>query len=188
MNWIGKYIRAHCRKGNPKCDGCVRKCPGKEKIAEACHISADLVGIVRAGGITHPRIADSIAYFTGASAAQRDSIVDLQHRGTWKPGQRPKRRVKIIDANEKKPQIRHVVAVVAVDALGNEAGRFDSVSEAAERLSTSTSLISARCMRVSKAKHNEFNKFSLTFRYAQEWDMMTPEQRAEDMRQFYDRR
>lgn len=181
MNWIGEWIRECCPLKNPKCRGCLLPhCPGKDKLAEKCKCSPELIGILRSGGKTLPVFADRVAYHTGATAEQRDSIVLERHRGTWTPGQKPG---SIPVKKEPKAKPENVKAVVALDKLGKEIARFSSVRDAAERLETSTSVVSSRCLRQIKKVRNEFNALGMTFRHAREWDRMTPEERLEDMKQ-----
>lgn len=183
MNWIGEWIRGSCPKNRPDCDHCIEaRCPGKDKLAQKCKCSPELIGILRKGGKTLPVFADRVARCTRATAEQRDSIVLEKHRGTWQPG---KKSAKQPAEKEKKRESAFVKGVVALDKLGNEIGRFRSVREAAERLETSTSVVSSRCLRQIKKVRNEFNALGMTFRHAAEWDRMTSEARAEDMKQIH---
>ena len=74
--------------------------------------------------------------------------------------------------NEKK-------AVVVVDMRGKERARYTSVAEASTFERTSDTRVSQRCSRHVK---REFSRGCVTtFRFASEWDAMTPEQRREDV-------
>ena len=185
MHWLKKY-RMDNRLSREQLAAKIRKPARPNKPETGIGCSAVLIEILESGdpkrGITHPEIANRIAEVTGATAEQRDSIVLEKHRGTWQPG---KKSAKQPAEKEKKRESAFVKGVVALDKLGNEIGRFRSVREAAERLETSTSVVSSRCLRQIKKVRNEFNALGMTFRHAAEWDRMTSEARAEDMKQIH---
>lgn len=69
--------------------------------------------------------------------------------------------------------------VVMVDRTCRELGRFTSIAEAEKSTHVSDTTISNRCAHVLKREWTP--QFPFTFRYAEEWDAMTPEQRREDV-------
>ena len=132
---------------------------------------------------THPRIADAIAIACGATAEQRDSIVDEKHRGTFDPSkyshitkQTVNQPVKP-EIHEYKPGGEH--AVVKVDHDGNIIRRYKSLTMAAYYEDNMTrEAIRARCRRRVRG---EFGKWIYTYRFAEEWDKMTRIEKLRDL-------
>lgn len=181
MNFIGEYMAERCHLAEVKCEGCLHNCAGKEELAKKFRCSTDLVGILRAGGITHPNIANRIAEKMGLSAEERDRLVHKRHRGTWRPGGRNKKRISRDDKKEG-PLPYNRMEVVVLDRLGGEIARYPCLQEAAERIGISVSVVSNRCRRM-KMVQDEFSACGFTFRRAEEWDAMTEEERREDLKQ-----
>ena len=139
--------------------------------------------------VTHPRIADRIVAATGGTAEQRDSIVAKEWRGKPSPpapemdeeylsrafpeapAPRPRRTGKRVAHNAR--------AVVQLDRNGTELGRFAHVQEAAMELGLGDGYIRCRCRRVRT--FGWAFKHGYTFRFADEWDAMSPEERLEDL-------
>lgn len=145
--------------------------------------SATLIGIVESGGIIQVDIADQIAAITGATAKQRDSMVHESRRSGWTPPQ-PKRRAEF----EMKPQPLcldvipdHARRVVQIDMFGNEIARFESGLAAANASGCSSATVSVRCNRGLSSGTGEFRNRDHTWRFAEEWDAMSHEERAADM-------
>jgi len=157
------------------------------------------------GYITHPKIADLIATVCRATPEQRDMIVHEKHRGKWKgPGSLKRgdlirQRYALPPSPEGKaegepkphawrdnPSATSVKAkrkkiddchrpIVAVDAVGRVVARYDQARVAAYKNGYSRTSIIARCNRRVFAEFN--NGIERTFRFADEWDEMTPEAR-----------
>ena len=132
---------------------------------------------------THPNIADLIAEACGATAEQRDSIVDPMHRGTWSGDGVPK----ILDyvpvafrakANETEKKYVKGREIVRIDRGGNVTGRFVSLVQAAEENHVSIDVVE---MRVKRYISGEFDFRGFSFRYADEWDRYSQERRRADM-------
>lgn len=125
---------------------------------------------------TVPKLADLIAEACGATAQQRDRLVLKRYRGTWKPTGRPR---PVATAAAPPPRPAGIRAVVCVDRLGDVVQRFPSGQEAARRFSCTTDTVGRRCRR--QVETNEFGTLGLTFRFADEWDRMSPEERRQDL-------
>lgn len=69
--------------------------------------------------------------------------------------------------------------VVVIDEHGNERGRYGSTYIAADAEFVSQRTVVYHCRR--KAKNEFHGQLDVTFRYADEWDAMTPEQRLKDV-------
>ena len=137
------------------------------------------------GGVTHPLIANDIADYTGATIAQRDSIVHKKHWGTWKPDPHRKIRRKkvmvkpvpppatwkdeILGMTEKTDQRKEKGrAVYAVDKDGKIVRVYHSLATASLQTGVDKSAIYARCNK--RLAENEFLVNEITFRYADEYD------------------
>lgn len=135
---------------------------------------------------TVPKLANLIAETCGATAAQRDALVLKAYRGTWKPtprkrGAPPPALDLLTPALPKIPALPGSGArpVVAVDRVGRAFKRFSSVKNAVYSLNISQEVISRRCHRMVMG--DEFKLLGFTLRFADEYDRMTPEERAEDV-------
>ena len=156
--------------------------------------------------VTHPNLADAIAAVCGATPEQRDSIVSEQYRGTWKPGANDKRLVdkaiwkavgKIssdIDAGAFMRQTakkstnrvdnRSCVllrTIAKVDMYGHIIETYDTVVQAGKANNIGEKFIRNRCKRKVKDTPPSGIKPMFTFRYLDEWDKMTIEQRLADL-------
>ena len=164
-------------------------------------VSAQLIHMLeeQKDAVTHPHIADCIAAVCGATAKQRDMIVHRIHRGEWVPTDETRNLAKeankanigyTVDApaaRKRKPPANKR-AVVKVDICANIVDRFSSVSDAAKEAETRKANIRSRCQR--RVVH-EFRRYRdnngnyimriFTYRYADEWDSMTREQRIADV-------
>ena len=147
-----------------------------EPVLEAV-ISDSLIHYLERGknAITHPRIANLIAEVCGATAEQRDMIVDEKHRGTWSPEET----ITVI-RREQSEASKHngSKAVVKVDRHGNTLDWYESVAEAVRKQTMNDSAIRARCKRKVQS---EFVDAPYTFRYASEWDAMTAAEKRQDV-------
>ena len=187
MHWLKEY-RMENRLSREQLAAKIRK-PGKPNRPEtAIGCSAVLIEILESGdprrGITHPEIANRIAEVTGATAAQRDSIVHAKHRGTWTP----KRKQKAEPPKEKEPTAvapgtapENARMVVRIDWGGYETGRYISQSDAALATGCSVMTVHNRCARKLKPGTAEFRPYGYTFRYAEEWDAMDETARMADL-------
>lgn len=127
---------------------------------------------------TVPRLADLIAECCGATAAQRDELVLKKYRGTWKP---PKdNRPRLPEKREEKPRYTwgNGRAVVVIDPEGNEIRRHHSANTAGAWVGISGDSVNRRCNRETNCW--EFGICKVSFRWADEFDRMTPEERARD--------
>lgn len=127
---------------------------------------------------TIPKLADLIAECCGATAAQRDELVLKKYRGTWKP---PKdNRPRLPEKREEKPRYiwGNGRAVVVIDQLGNEIRRHPSAVMAAGWVGISSDSVNRRCNRETNCW--EFGICKVSFRWADEYDAMSPEERARD--------
>ena len=138
-------------------------------------------------GITHPGIAEKIIDVVGGTQEQYDSIVHEIHRGK-RPMKKRRRRQEPEREKMLKPQPLsfgtippNARMVVKLDAYGNELERYASINEAAVDIQCSAASVHKRCHR-RIANEIEFNNYGCTFRFADEWDSMNPQQRADDMR------
>ena len=132
------------------------------------------------GGVTHPAIADRIADITGATPQQRDMLVNPIHRGSYKP--RPAKphgpKQPGGNADESSSKTR---AVVQIAISGSEIARFPSESAAAKAAGCCRATVCNRVKRDIGNKTNEFATYGYTWRFADEWDAMTIEERLRDM-------
>ena len=206
--WIGEYMaregigaaelaaraREYDKMANPKAPG---------RITEAL---IELLEMKRGYGVTLPRFANAIAAVCGATSAQRDMIVDERHRGKWTPNEKVRARAEeavrrvilrrygrrnratVTQAEPEKrdeaplqTHVSNIKPVVMVDACGQVVRRFDSVKNAAAYCGTSTDAVGRRARR--EIIENELRQFNgYTFRFTAEWEAMTDEQRAEDLK------
>lgn len=181
MHWLEKF-----RSKFKRLDG--GRGISREELADMVKLkhgkcSAALIGIIESGGITQVNIADQIAAATGASKAQRDSMVHESRRSGWMP-QQPRRRAEL----KLKPQPLsldvipdHARRVVAIDMFGNEIARYESGLAAASASGCSSATVSIRCNRGLSSGMGEFKNRDHTWRFAEEWDAMSHEERAADM-------
>lgn len=143
--------------------------------------SEALIGILEGGGITHPLIADRIADVTGATSAQRDILVHKMHHGTYRPQKaqkrEPRKNLAPTDPDYKPVNARQVVRI---DVL-LQAKRFASIREAAAAEGCNAETVRVRCDRALTVKQKELMVRDHTWRYADEWDSMSQDQRLEDM-------
>lgn len=129
------------------------------------------------GAVTHPNIADRIADYTGATSEQRDTMVHSIHYGTYKPftvGPPP------FNADMDGPIPFNSRGVVALDRCGNELARFPHRRATCMAVGCSDQTVRNRCIRKS-ANFDEFELLEMTFRFSEEWDAMTEEERIADM-------
>lgn len=141
--------------------------------------------------VTHPNIANLLAEACGATAEQRDSIVAKKWRGEWKGDGIPRclkgcewALGKAKEKIEPMPKVswRHGVAgrrsIVKIDANGNVLERYVSLTQATALCGQSMNSIGERAR---KCVRNEFIPGGHSFRFAEEWDKLTPEERRKDM-------
>lgn len=134
------------------------------------------------GGVTHPAIADRIADITGATPQQRDMLVNPIHRGSYKPKPpKPEKPAKKEPMRPGEPAV-NARAVVQISLSGAEIARFPSAYAAALAVGCDHSVVYRRVARATSSKTNEFAIYGCTWRYAEEWDAMTLEERLRDMR------
>ena len=78
------------------------------------------------------------------------------------------------------PEIKRPVVQIGKDFA--EAARYATPAAAAAAMNVSLRIITVRCDRKVSDETDEFIRYQNTWRYADEWDSMTPEQRMEDMK------
>lgn len=180
MNWIATWCADRCELGKV-CDNCYEmSCVPRRNIANSAKCSEHLIWILmnENGAVTHPNIANAIAEFTGATAEQRDEIVHKRHHGTWKPdptrAPAVRNRVSIAESGAK--------AVVVIDRLGCVVERFPMLVQAAKRFGCSPGVISNRCNGVRFGK-DEFVPYGLSFRFEEDWNRLTLEERIKNIKE-----
>jgi hypothetical protein len=189
MHWLEKWRRDFQRKdggtgiGRDELAKMIHKPGTYANPASEINCSAVLIAILEGGGITHPEIANRIADITGATAQQRDMLVHEIHRGTYVPGAKENRtksgkRPAPTDPGYKPANAREVVRI---DIFGRTE-RYASVLDAAHAAGCSAGTVQTRCRRALSAKTNEFLIRDHTWRYADEWEAMTPEAQMDDLR------
>lgn len=127
---------------------------------------------------THPRIADAIATACHATPEQRDTIVDKEHRGTWKMQQLFTTTMTPVEKNVNTHKPGYERPIVKIDVQGRVVARYTSLTAAENCEDLGRDSIRVRCKREVKS---EFNGRKYTFRFAEEWDKMTNEQKLEDL-------
>lgn len=173
MHWLEKWRKEHQMS--------------REMLAQQVGVSEQVIWMAenQNGFKTHPLIADSIADYTGATSAQRDSIVHEKHHGTYKPNPRAKR-YGTGGAQQARPKVQKKLPerriIVAVNRDCVELGRYPSLVAAAEAHEIGTmQSVADRCKRKLSPRANEFLPRGVTFRYADEWDAMPEWLRKDDM-------
>lgn len=156
--------------------------------------------------VTHPNLANAIAAVCGATPEQRDSIVAEEYRGTWTPGANDKQLVNkaIWKVTGKIPSDMDVSMMVKqtankqtnymanhsciqfrtiakVDMYGHIIETYDTVKKASIANNIGEKFIRNRCKRNVKDTPPSGIKPMFTFRYLDEWDKMTREQRLADL-------
>lgn len=181
MHWLERY-RMRYRRGDGR-RGISRKelaqmvqtrgRSGKPESAIGC--SELLIGILEMGGVTHPEIANRIAEVTGATPRQRDMLVNKIHRGKW-PDDTKNAAKKYVGAHGG----NNAREVVRIDRQGFETGRYASGNAAGVAMGIRGSCVNSRCHRRC-TKVSEFETYGCTWRFADEWDAMSPEERFADV-------
>lgn len=148
------------------------------------------------GYMTHHKIAAKIAEVTGATAEQYDSIVTEAHRGEYKPPAAVRRKTRgqakaalprtgadqaAAEAKPVKP--KKIRQIVKIDRNAKEVCRYDRLYTAAAAEEASSETIKKRCKRRYGSQHLEFGSGNrrYTYRYGDEWDAMTEEERRKDI-------
>lgn len=170
MHWLKAWREAHGIE--------------REDFARLVEVSEPLIAILEnQNGITHPLIADTIADCTGATSAQRDSLVHKKHHGTYKPNPRHSAE-KLQKRRLKKTTPANTRAIVALNIAGDIDGIYDSADDAAAaHAPCSVRSVLNRCERKMGEKTDEFYPYFVTFRFLDEWSCMTQDQRDVDMAQ-----
>lgn len=180
MHWLTKWRREYvCRDG--------RKGISKEELAKLVRnrdtgCSAVLIGIVESGGVTHPEIAKRIANATGCTCEQYNSMVHKIHHGGYVPNA-PRKYSEFKPQKKPQPLTPGVVPknareVVCIDIAGNVISRHPSKMEAAGKYGCSVSAVVNRCQHRISKQTSEFKLLDrITFRFADEWDGLSWEER-----------
>ena len=142
--------------------------------------------------VTHPTIANLLAEACGATAEQRDEIVPKKYRGGWKGDGVPRclkgcewtlgKAREAAPGPRDQPYWRRGISgrrsIVKIDANGNVLERYVSLTQATALCGQSMNSIGERAR---KCVRNEFTPGGHSFRFAEEWDNLTPEERRKDM-------
>ena len=185
MNIIQRWCAARCGV-DCECGRCTAECIPRARLAEAVGVSEHLLWILQnqTGGITHPKIADDIADFIGATPEERDELVHEKHRGTYVPN--PKNPA--LKKNRRAVQKTYnSLGVVAVDVAGEEVARFQSICDAAKRFNCNALTVVRRCNR-GITSQDEFEPLGVSFRFLEEWAVMSKQQRRADIAEIQRRR
>ena len=179
MNCVGKWCRERCYR-KTDCSVCTAECPPRIRLHEAVKVSEHLIWILQNqnGAMTHPIIADRIADYIGATPEERDAIVHPSHRGTYK-AKDSKRRFGVAHSMWGGT---NSTEIVAIKRNGDIAVRYPSARAAARAVERTPTTIRNRCIRKG-ISDDEFIPPGITFRFAAEWDAMSEEERANDLRQ-----
>lgn len=182
MNWLAQWLKDRCEYADEKlCIDCTRSCAAQTRLCEGAQCSPELIGILLAGGITHPQIAARIVAFADASPEDFDRIVHKKRRGKCRPQKKH-------TGKEDQKQVRKRRAVVVLDRLGKEITRYASTEEACEAVGTSITSVYKRCICDFGTVKDEFARTGFTYRYADEWDELTDAQKKENISQCQCRR
>ena len=152
------------------------------QFASAARVSEALIYILenQNNAVTHPVIATRIAELCGANEAQHGMFVHRKHRGRIPPP-RPGRELMITSKVRRKGRVRQANGcreVVKLNRKGRVLARYKSLDEAAAREPVSAGGITWRCQRRTMDEWKD----GTTWRYADEWDAMSPAERAQDLR------
>lgn len=183
MHWLKKWRRAH-KLSREAFAAMVRvKDFSERRPGTGC--SERLIEILEdEKGVTHPKIAARIAQVTGATLAEYESIIPEIHRNGKLPkaaaGRKRKQKPEPKPAKADGRGGNNARAVVKIDADGVEIGRFARLIDAAAEAGCANSHIRDCCTRQVK-RGNDFRRHGCTWRYAEEWDAMTVEERKRDM-------
>lgn len=85
----------------------------------------------------------------------------------------------MVERSERQGQITKQRRVVVVDRNGNVRARYEGMRQAAAGELVSSASVQERCRRMIR---NEFKHMEVTFRFEEEWEKMTPEERMKDLR------
>lgn len=191
MTWVEEYRRGLGLSRAQFAAAITRKLGGRGEGRAV--IPAALITILEEqnGARTHPRLMTIIARACGATKEQRDQFLHPSRRDwpylhqaaqvtekeahPWraKPGATTK-----AARQSAKACANNMRAVVIVDADGVEVARTDSVKAAAARAGMDETTISAHLRRKVSLLGS---RCRITYRYADEWDAMTREQRIADI-------
>ena len=145
-----------------------------------CTVTDTLIHILECSKTprTHPRIADAIAIACGATAEQRDSIVDEKHRGTFDPSKynHIARAKESPAASKRTPHGER--GVVKINREGMVVRRYPSLAMTEYYEDMTCESIRARCRR---RVGGELERWAYTYRYADEWDKMSRAERLKDL-------
>ena len=153
-------------------------------LARVCGCTETLIGYAERGMPVHPVFADRIAKALGATVDERNMIVLPKHRR--RVGDAAKKAKPAEPPKAEKPKriglAANAVAVVILDRAGNELGRYDSATDAGHAMgidgNNARTAVSRRCNR---RVGREYELCGATFRFAAEWDAMTPAERKKDL-------
>lgn len=189
MHWIEQYRRTTIgpeKPGRAIDEHFSRMVLAEQVRKQGVGCSAMLIELLELGGITHPAIANAIAQTCRATPQQRDMIVAKWHRGNWVRPRKVRRDEYTKTKMKPEPMTPGVLppnakAIVQLNIAGTEIKRFESMEAAAAENFCTPREIRRRCARTISAKTNEFKAYDYTWRFAEEWDKMTPAQKIADI-------
>lgn len=185
MNFIGKWCHKRCGV-DAECGKCTVECKPRSVLSDQTCVSEHLLRILQNqhGGVTHPKIADRIADFIGATPEERDSIVHKKHRGTYTPNPKnpalKRNKVRRIET----PEVYRPNTPTSVIAVINSNGRIlathNSLNDVAIQYGCNVSLVRNRCEK-SIVYYDEFSELGVSFRYYEQWKDLSDTDRKKDV-------
>ena len=173
MNFVYEWVRERC-PGNRDCENCTNICRPRFDLAEKAGCGEHIIWMLMFmnGCVIHHKIADRLANVCGATLEERDSIVSERRMGKWFN--------EIAQEKRKRPSPVNAKSVLAVDRLGNVIQRFNCMDDAMKLVKCSYGTLAGYC-NGQAATDDEFKRWGFTFRYAADWDDMTPEERLRNI-------
>ena len=196
MHWLEEWMRSECNiatKRNP-CRDCGEICAPCMILSQetGAYVATIKSLALEAEFVTCATLANRIAQYTGATAQQRDMLVNPIHHGEWKPDGRRRRGKpanrhpqtpvgQLQDTGQLQDAGQPARAIVMIDTCGNELQRFAGLAEAEYFGDRKKIGILNRCDRKISSNTNEFNPHGTSYRWADEWDRMTQAERRADI-------
>jgi len=190
MHWLEEWMRSECSiatKKNP-CGDCTELCAPCMILSQetGAYVSTIKKLALEPDFITGAALANRIAQATGATADQRDMLVNPIHHGEWKPDRRKRRLAKIAASGAREPAAKagegeSFRAIVMIDTTGRELKRFAGMAEARVYGDRNYIGITNRCDRKLAPGTDEFLPHGTTYRWADEWDGLTDAEKQADI-------
>ena len=180
--WIREY-RERCGLDLDEFGAMVRRRGARKRKPVNC--SNGLIALLESdpNAVTHPHIADLLAEACGATRSQRDMIVAECHRSGGRAAAArmgsPWRTEAAVTAHKRR-KMRPGRAIVKIDREGRILARYISYYHAASEAKISKWFIYSRCNGLLRREFTDV--LTASYRFADEWEQLTPEQRQERMR------